>query len=237
MEENIKNKKRANSEIIPFDISNFSSLQYIKLVFLDEKKELFEIRSENYKIDNDIIQLNFNNKKNWNISCPTGAVLKLITADSIHYAKTILQNVENINNKNIFTLKTPGKTMQQQNRKFYRITKDRPCALLFNNNDNVLIAQSINISKGGILISDVESLLNDQEIDLQPADGDLCHIAMFLKHNLRIKSGAIFKRKEYYNDSYRYAFQFVDMPEKYLDIFDKYMTAEEFKLLQSIKQS
>ena len=239
MENTPKKNKASNSEILPFNISNFSSLQYIKIIFLDSGNELYEVQADSYKIDKNITQLYVNNKKIYNIECPIGAVLKLVMADSIHFAKTILNNVRNIDNRLIFILDTPTKTIQQQNRKYYRINKERPCVLLINNKNNnrICIAKTVNISKGGVLICDTESLYNDEKRNLKLSDGDDCHLAIFIKHNLKIKSYAKYIRTEHINDSYRYAFQFFDMQQPYINELDKYITAEEFKLLQSVKNN
>ena len=167
------------------------------------------------------------------------SVLKLVMADSIHFAKTILNNVRNIDNRLIFILDTPTKTIHQQNRKHYRINKERPSVLLINNKNNnrICIAQTVNISKGGVLVRDTESLYDDEKRNIRFTNGDDCHIAIFLKHNLKIKSYAKYIRTEHINDSYRYAFQFSDMSQTHINTLEKYITAEEFKLLQSSKNN
>lgn len=235
MEENTKNKKESNSEMMPFIISNFSNLQYIKVVFIDKNDKLCEIQANTNIIDNDMIKLYISKDEKFDLKCPTGVMLKFITKKAIHFAKTILVGIEDDCYELIFLLKMPNKSIQQQNRKFYRINTSRPCVLLLNSdgsNAQTYIAQSVNISKGGVLLGDIESLLSDKKRKLELSEKCHCHITMFLKHNLKIKSYAKFIRAECINDSYRYAFQFIDMAPTYLKALDTYITQEELKLLK-----
>ena len=130
-------------------------------------------------------------------------------------------------------MQTPNKTIRQQNRKFYRISASLPGVMLIKDDKNgnqTYIAQSVNISKGGVLLGDAESLLNDEKKELQLSAGDHCHIAMFLKHNLKIKSYAKFIRTECVDDTYRYAFQFINISKASFDALDKYVTKEKLNL-------
>ena len=238
MEDDIKNKKKSNSEMIPFDISNFSTLQYVKIIFVDKYNELCELRAENNIIKKDTIQLYINSQNNIDINCPIGVVLKLVTNDTIYFAKTILQYVKNSGDRFIFVLKTPPKTIRQQNRKYARINVNCPCVISYNDNKNnrqTYIAQSINISKGGALLSDIDSiLLSYKPCELQLSEGDSCNIVIFLRHDSKIKTQAKFIRKECIDDVFRYAFQFTNMPDACIDTLDKYLTKAEFKLLKQM---
>ena len=137
-------------------------------------------------------------------------------------------------------LDAPEKTVRQQNREFYRIDIDCPCVLLLDNDKNnskTYIAQSANISKGGTLLHNLESIsiMDYEQINLQMTNGDGCYITMFLEQNLKVKSYAKLVRSESVNNKYRYAFQFLNIPKKYSIPFDKYLANEEFKLLKAIK--
>lgn len=238
MEKDNQNKNKSNSEMIPFNISKLSTLQYVKVIFIDKNKELQELRADSNSINSDIIQLYFSSKENINVNCPIGVVLKFITLDAIYFAKVILKENKKAGDKFIFILSAPQKTIRQQNRKFYRINIERPCVLLVNNEKNnprTYIAQSVNISKGGILINGVESILNDEQINLKHSKGDSFYIAMFLEQGIKVKSSAQFVRSECIDGSYRYAFQFLEMSQKNIVPFDKYLTNEEFKILKSMK--
>ena len=240
MEKKPQNKQKSTSEIITFDAYKFSNLKYIKMIFIDKNKELQEIQAEAHSLNNDIIQLLINDKTNINITCPTGVVLKLVTTDSIHFAKVILKELKSNNDKYILVLDTPQKTIRQQNREFYRINIDCPCVLLIDNdknNNKAYIAQSVNISKGGALISNLESIsiMEHEHFSLQINNGDSCYITMFLEQNLKVKSYSKFVRTETVDNTYRYALQFLNIPNKYSIPFDKYLANEEYKLLKTIK--
>lgn len=238
MEKNAQNKQKSNSEMVSFNLSKLSTVQYIKVIFIDNNQELREIRTEAHSFNNDIIQLYISGKENINLNYPTGVVLKLVTIDAIYFAKVILKDIKKANGKNIFFLNAPQKAIRQQNRKYYRINVERPCVLLINN-DNIknetFIAQSVNISKGGILIYNIESILNDEQIKLQMSQDDCCNIVMFLEYDLKVKAYAKFVRSECVDNIHRCAFQFLNIPQKYIIPFDKYLTNEEYKLLKSIK--
>lgn len=239
MKKNAQNTEAIDSKTLSFDISNLASLQYVKIIFLDSKNKLHEIQTESSEIEGNIIKLSLQGEKEFDVDCPTGAVLKFVTTDSIHFTKTVLKKVRSVGHKLVFVLETPQKIIQKQYRKFNRIAKNRPCVLLFKNKtlkDKTFIAKTVNMSKGGVLLHDFESLSNDQKQCLKLADGDCCYIAIFIKHNITIKSYAKFIRTEYINESYRYGFQFIDMPKQYSDTLDKYIKSEEFKLVQSVKE-
>ena len=238
MEKNTQNKKKSNTETIPFNIHKLISLQYIKVIFMDTKKELHEIRTDNHTVFDDTIQLHINSREDFNITCPIGIVLKFVTRDAIYFAKAVLKEIRRTKDKVIFVLKAPQKTIRQQNRKFYRINIDRPCVLLVEgkNNNQIYVAQTVNISKGGVLISDLESMLNDEKVTLQLPKDAGCRFTIFLEHNLKIKTYAQYVRSEYVDETYRYGFQFFDIPQRYIMSFDKYLTNEEYKLLKTIKK-
>ena len=159
--------------------------------------------------------------------------MKLVTNDAIHFAKAILKDFKRTDDRFIFILDTPQKTVRQQNRKFYRINLNKPCVLLTDNKDNrqTYVAESVNISKGGILLYNLESALNDEKASFKPSKDTSFHIVLFLEHNLIIKLYAEFIRIECVDGVYRYAFHFTNMPQKYIVPFNKYMTQEEFKLI------
>ncbi len=230
--------KQSNSKQISFSFAKSSNIQYIKIIFNDADNKIREERANANSISDDVIKLRIS-KENYNINCPTGAVLKFITDSAIFYAKAILQEIKQTGDNYVFILKTPQNTIQKQNRRFYRLNVERPCVLQVNNEDGeyeTYIAQSVNVSKGGILLTNVESTMNDEQVNLQLSDGDFCHIVIFLKHNIKIKTLAEFVRLERVDDTYRYAFQFLDMGLEYAAQLVKYISSEEHKLLKSIKK-
>ena len=237
--ENTQNRKKSNLEEMPFMISKLSTLQYIKLIFIGANNELIEIRTEVSMINNDIIQLFYISKENINITCPIGVALKFVTRDAIYFAKAILNDIKKVSDKSILVLNAPRKIVRQQNRKFYRIDIERPCVLTVNNggkdNHQTYITQTVNISKGGALLSNVESILNDEPVSLQLSKDECCHMVLFLEQNLKIKLSAKFIRSESVNGSNRFAFQFIEILKNYNMPFDKYLTNEEIKLLKLIK--
>jgi len=238
VEKNNKKKKKSNTEVIPFDVSKMSALKYMKIIFIDANKKLNEIQADANKITNDVIQLYINENEEINLTCPVGVVLKLVTYDAIYFAKTILTDIHKVNGKYMLITEIPKKTIRQQNREFYRIDLSRPFVFASENdknNNQVYIAQSVNISKGGVLLNNLESISNEDQVRLKLSGGDCCHIAMFLEKDLKIKSYAKFIRAELVGDSYRCAFQFLNMPQKYIVPFDNYLKNEEYKLLRSIK--
>ena len=238
MENNDQIKNESVSNTIPFDISQFPDLQYMKVIFADANNELRELNFEVNTIDSNIIKLSSDGNEHVNLTCPTGVVIKIAAHNAIYFAKAILKIIRNINNKLIFVLKTPTKTIRQQNRRFYRVNAKLPCVLLINNHrskQQTYLAQSVNISKGGVLLCNTESLFDDSKRDLQFSAGDRCYIAVFLKQNLKVKASAKFIRTEYVDDSYRYAFQFLYMQQTCLDALDKYITKEKLNLLNMIE--
>ena len=235
MAENNEKKNNSCSETLPYDVSKLSSLLYIKVIYTDTNNELYEMNTEIITINNETIQLYFNSSKNFDITCPTGIVLKLVTADAIHYAKTILKETKKIGNKYIFSMDAPKKTIRQQNRKHCRVILNRPGVILTNDDGNkqTYITQTENISMGGVLICGAESLLNDDIVKLKLRKDDHCHLVLFVEHKFIIKIEAQLVRIEQIKDSYRYAFQFVDMPQKYINPLNKYITNEQLKLLKT----
>ena len=239
MAKNTQKQKHSHSEIVPFSTSKFSSLQYVKIVYVDQNKELYEIKTEVQTINNDTIRLFADKNDGIDITCPCGVALKFVTNDAIYFAKTVLNDIKNINNRIVLFLDAPRKTIRQQKRKFFRINMERPCAIFVNNNNNAqaYTAQSVNISIGGILLYNVESMLNEEEqTRFTPSKDDSCYIAIFLEQDLKITVCAKFVRSEYVDGSYRYAFQFINMPLKYINPFNKYMTSAELKLLKLVKR-
>lgn len=241
MTTNANHKKGSHSETIPFNISKLSTLQYIKVIYIGTDNELYEIGTEILTINNDMIQLFLNSQSEINVPCPTGIVLKLVTGDAIHFAKTILKSIKKVNNRVLFTMDAPKKTIRQQNRKHCRINLNRPGVILVEDKDiqKTYLMQSVNISMGGVLLHNIESLLNDDKIKLQLHKDERCHFVLFLEQNLIIKLYAKLVRSEYIDNSYRYAFEFIEMPEKYINPLNKYITNEQLKLLKanSIKSS
>ena len=80
-----QNKTIASSETVPFNISNLSTLQYVKIIFIDTNNELLEIQTNVNNIDDDTIQLYIHRKEDFNITCPVGVALKLVTSDAIYF--------------------------------------------------------------------------------------------------------------------------------------------------------
>jgi c-di-GMP-binding flagellar brake protein YcgR len=239
---NTNNKKNSNSETVPFNVSKLSTLQYIKVVYVGADNELYEIGTEVLTLNNDMIHLFLNTQKEVNITCPTGIVLKLVTGDAIYFAKAILKEIRKVNNRILFCMDAPKKTIRQQNRKHCRINLDCSGVILVNDGKSTnqpYLIQTINISMGGVLLYNVESMLNDDKITLQLRKNDSCHIVLFIEQNFMVKSSAQFVRLEYIDNMYRYAFQFQDMPRKYINPLNKYITNEQLKLLKanSIKTS
>lgn len=238
MEVDAKNIKNSNSEMMSIDVSKMTNLEYIKVIYVDANNNLHEICSEKRIISNNLIYLYCSIDNNINVTCPTGVVIKLITKEAIYFAKVVLNNITKKNNQIILTINAPNKAIRQQNRKYYRINMERPCVLLFyddKNNCQSYIAQTVNLSRGGVLISNVESILNDEQVIIKFSKNDSYNIAMFLEQNLNLKANAIIVRSEFVNNTYRYAFQFSKILKKSEMLFDKYLTREEFKILKNTK--
>ena len=237
MAEDKENKNNSCSETIPYDVSKLSSLQYIKVIYTDTDNELYEMNTEIITINNQVIQLYFMAEKDINISCPTGIVIKLVTTDAIHYAKTILREVKKIGRKYLFNMDAPKKTIRQQNRKHCRVKLNCPAVILVNDDkgyNQVNLTQADNISMGGVLLCGAESMLNDDEVRLKLGKDDICHLVLFIEHNFIVKIDAKLVRIEHVGDSYKYAFQFAKMPAKYVNPLNKYITNEQIKTLKAV---
>ena len=238
MKDNAKNIKNSNSEMIPIDVSKLTNLKYIKVIYVDANNNLHEICSEKQIISNDLIYIDCSSDNNIDIACPIGVVIKLITKEAIYFAKVVLSNITKKINKILLTVNAPKKAIRQQNRKHYRIDKERPCVLLFNDGENdckTYIAQTVNLSKGGVLVSNVESILSDEPVTIKFSKNDSYNIAMFLEQDLNLKTYATIVRSEFVNNKYRYAFQFSKILKKSEPLFDKYLISEEFKILKNTK--
>ena len=234
---NADNTKKSNSETVPFNVSKLSTLQYVKVIYVDTNSELYEMGAEVLTMNNETIQLFLNTQNKVNITCPTGIVLKLVTTDAIYFAKTILKEIKKINNKNLLIMDAPKKTIRQQNRKHCRIILNRPGVILVNDDKNTkqtYITQTKNISLGGVLLYNTESMVGDDKIILQLKKDECCNMVLFLEQNLTVKLYAKYVRTEFVDNSYRYAFQFQDMPQKYINPLNKYITNEQLKLLKGV---
>lgn len=234
MSADTNNQKKSNSETVPFNISKLSNLQYIKVIYIGSDKELYEINTDIVSISNEVIYLFLNTPKEIDFKCPVGIVLKLVTGDAIHFAKVILKEIKKVNNRILFIMDAPQKTIRQQNRKHCRININCPGVIIVDEKigKQTYLTKTVNISMGGVLLSDIESLLNDDKISLQLGKEELCHIVLFIEQNFIVKLCAQFVRCECVDDSYRYAFQFINMPQKYINPLNKYITNEQIKLLK-----
>lgn len=228
--------KQSYTETMSFDATKLDTLQYVKVVYANRNKDLNEIVTSVKTLNNTTIELIQKDGESINLVCPLGVILKFVTHDAIYFAKVILNSISTVNRRTLLSIKAPAKMIRQQCRKNTRIYMERNCALYMNNGKStpsLYIAKSVNISASGALIDRLEPLSNDDTANPIFDINSVGSIVLFLETDLLIPTAAKLVRIERRNDSpFRYAFQFMDLKQKYINPFYKYIVSSELKQLK-----
>lgn len=207
------------------------NLKYIKLVYTDLENNTKDVRTELDFLGDQILSVFFKTEEDFNIKYPQEVTLKFITDEAIYIAKTTLYEIKRSKENRIYlTLASPTVLDQQQNRRYFRIKLDRVCVLVATDkegNSETYMSRLIDVSAGGVLLHQVETMFTDDFISIDIDKYEKFNIVLILGVSTVLKMNARYVRQEKSDKSYRYAFEFINNSEKNINIISKFITQEQ----------
>lgn len=238
----LKRKKKKNKRLNPnemyFSLAELHKLKYVKVIYTDFEDKRHEVSTEVKFIGELLISLYFQTEEDgFDIECPQDVTLKFVTSDALYIAKSSLKEVIQTGNIVYFSINPPEKMTRRQSRKYARAELDRTCVLSIADDvghRTTYLAKSLNMSACGILLYNLESFDSDDIMQekLEMSKYDCYHVVVFLEQNIVLKLFARFVRDEYVDGTYRYAFQFLNMKQKNIDLICKCITNEQLKMIK-----
>lgn len=169
--------------------------------------------------------------KEFEIECPQQILVKFIIEDLLYVAEATLQEVNVRRPRVYFKIKAPEILNFQQHRRFYRIDLKRLCLLIVTNkegNSTAFIAKSINLSAGGVLINRLETLTEDNKyVRINHEEYENFNLVIVLEPDKVLKLSARYVREEEGKKSWKYGFEFTDMPQEKTDYINKYVIGKQ----------
>lgn len=221
---------------VRYNIEELQKLKYTKIIFTGPDNTLHEIKTEVNFIRDDSISLYIRLATNININCPQKITIKFIADSGMYVAIATLQKVARVDNIIYFTISPPQTLYKQQNRKYYRVNLKRTCVLIAtdkNGLNSIFMSRSVDVSAGGVLIENLESIFNSKQITIEPENYESFNIVLFLDLDVVLKMSARFVRQDMKDNSYRYAFEFIKVKQCDIDTISKYVAKEQYEQLNS----
>ena len=94
------------------------------------------------------------------------------------------------------------------------------------------MSRLIDISAGGVLIHQLETMFSDTYVSINPDDYVRFNLVLILGTNIVLKMNARYVREEKTNKSHKYAFEFIEPDEKNTNIISKFVTQEQVQMLK-----
>ena len=201
----------------------------------ESKEEVKEAKNNEIKQEENEDITEEKESREFDIECPQEIMLKFVIGDLLYIAKSTLKQVDVKATKVYFRISAPKILELQQQRKYYRIDIKRFCLLVGVNkegNSTAFVARSINLSAGGVLINRLESMTSNKYITINPEDYEIYHLIIVLEMDQVLKLSARYVRQEEGRKSYKYAFEFVDIPEQKTDFISKYVIRKQLEELR-----
>ena len=215
---------------IGYSTAELSKLKYVKVKYtgLDDKQH--EIKTEVKMLGEALISVYFRDIGDFDIKYPQQVTVKFVTDAGMFIAKSILQSIKKSDNYVYFSIMPPARMIKHQDRKYYRICLKRHCVLICTDeeaNSIAFMSKLVDVSAGGVLIHQLESMFNDDIVNINPENFKYFNIVLFLDIDTVLKLSARYVRQEKREDSYRYAFEFIRMKQKDTDTISKYVAKEQ----------
>ena len=232
-----KNEKldRHNPNEMYYETKPLSTIKYVKVVYMGLDDKYHEIKTDVKFIGESLISLYFKYSYDFNINYPQDVKLKMVTADAMYIARAVLQEIKKSDKTVYFSVIPPVKMVRRQERKYSRANINRSCVLNVCDEKGigeVYLAKTVNISGSGILINNPESMQNEDIIELNLSTEKYYNIILFLDADVILKLPARFVRTTENDGLTGYAFQFLDLEQKIIDIICKYVTNEQIRQLR-----
>jgi len=218
-----------------YNTADLSKLKYIKVVYTGLDSGWHEVKTEVKFMGTELISLYFRDNRGFNINYPQKVTIKFVCEDGLYTAQSTLQKIEKVDELVYFTILPPARMDKRQNRKYFRINLKRTCVLIATKKDGnsaAYMSRLVDVSAGGVLIHQLESMFNDKYVSIDPINYDYFNIVLFLDLNIVLKLSARFIRHEKADESDRYAFEFVRMKPGDIDTISKFVTREQVEQLK-----
>ena len=193
-----------------------------------EKEEEKELSEEELK------ELEEKEVRQYAVECPQRVLLKFVIGELLYVATAELRDVKIKTTKVYFNFTAPVVLKLQQHRRFYRIDLKRLCLLVATNKQGsaeAFVARSINLSAGGVLINRLESATDGRLTMLNGEDYDKFQIIIVLEMDKVLKLQARYVREEQGRKYWRYAFEFINIPEEKVNFISKYVIGKQIEEL------
>ncbi len=166
--------------------------------------------------------------------CPQTILLKFVIGELLYVTTAELKSIKMKYSKIYFNISAPDILKLQQHRRFYRISLKRLCLLVGTDKEgsaDTYVSRSINLSAGGVLINRLESITESKYITLNPEKYEKFNLVIVLEMNKILKLPARYVRQEEGKSCWRYAFEFVDIPEEKTNYISKYVIRKQIEEL------
>jgi len=223
---------------INFEEADLSKLKYIKIVYTGEDGDLHEIKTEPKFVRCGSMLLNAKCSGYFNINCPQNVSIKFAADDCLYVGQAVLEKFDKMGESVIFTITAPKTLDRQQNRNFYRISLDKGCVLVATDSEmhsSTFLAQVIDISAGGVSISNLETVFDNDVVSIDPLLYEQFHIILLLDSEKFLKLPARYVRQEKEKEVNKYAFEFINLKQRDVDVISKYITKEQIEQINNQK--
>lgn len=234
-----KEETKRNPAEMSYSTAELSNLKYVKVLYTGLDNKLYSVNTEVKFIGDVLISLYFNHDASFSIECPQEVMLKFVTMDAMYIASARLQEIKKNDKKVYFSIIPPTKMVRQQKRKYSRVDILRNCVLVVNDEKgkcDTYMSKTVNLSASGILIHELETMFSDKFVEINASKYGCYHLLLFLEKDIALKLFARFVRHECVNGSHQYAFHFLNVKPKNIDLINKYVTAEQLNQLKAIQK-
>lgn len=218
---------------IAYSNASLSNLKYVKIDYVADDK-LHEIKTEVKFIRDNLIQVYFRSRKDFDLKYPQLVSAKFVAEDCLYTAEVTLNDVQRADNFIYLDLIPPKVMDRRQNRKYYRICLKRTCVLIATDRtgrSTAFMSRLVDVSAGGLLIHQLESMFDSTYINIDPSEYVQYNIVLFLDLDIVLKLSARYVRQEKAEVSNRYAFEFINIKQSDVDTISQYVTKEQVEQL------
>jgi c-di-GMP-binding flagellar brake protein YcgR len=217
-----------------YSSKDMATVMFVEITYTDNERKLQEIKTEIKFVSDANFTVSLRQSIDFNIRCPQDIAIKYVIDNSLFYAETTLQAVKKVGQEFFLTILAPQKIKQIRKRNFYRVCLKRPSIVIAIDNENnkdIFMASTIDLSAGGVLLHKLESALDNTVVKIDTNKYDQYVIILFLDNDTVLNLSARYIRTDWVNGSYNYAFEFINMNHANTDLISKYVTSAQVKKL------